>query len=136
MSKPTTLACCLLFCLYRAAQAGPAPLASPVYKWTDTQGQAHYSDSAPGYQASKTIDLDDTQPGQAKGLRPGELATLRTIDRRRQLRHKAAESARHAQRRARTAHRQDCSDARAKLRRSRNHATSKAWSRYLREHCW
>jgi hypothetical protein len=107
-----------------------------VHRWTDAQGQTHFSDAEPVDQASTTIELPPAAPRTPTGLRPGEQVTLHTIEQRRQDRHKAAEATRRDQRRLRDARRKACRDKREQLRRGRRHVDSKAVSKYLREHCW
>jgi len=110
--------------------------AGTVHRWTDAQGQTHFSDTEPASQASTTIELPPASQRTPTGLRRGEQVTLHAIERRRQDQHKAAEAARRDQRRLRDARRKACRDKREQLRRGRRHVDSKAVSKYLREHCW
>lgn len=62
----------LLLAISTSAVAG-------MYKWTDTEGQVHYSDKRIE-QDAETLDIQDTHIG-TKGLRAGEKQLLRKIER-------------------------------------------------------
>lgn len=122
-------------CLWTLGLA-PAGQAGTVYRWIDEQGDTHFSDSEPDKRASTAIELQPTTPQSSTGLRPGERATLHSIEKRQQSRHQTATRARHEQRRKREARRRICSDNREQLRRGHRHVDSKAVLKYQREHCW
>ena len=110
--------------------------AGTVYQWTDAQGHTQFSDTEPGGRSSITLELKPASSLPSTGLRPGERATLRAIEKRQQARHRVANTARRKQRHALEARRQACTDNRDQLRRGRHHVDSKAILKYLREHCW
>ena len=122
-------------CLWQFALSA-AGQADTVYRWTDAQGHTHFGDRAPASQASTGIELPPADPEPPAGLRPGELSTLRGIERRQRARHAQAEAARREQRRQRDADLETCRAQRARLRLGRRHVDSKAISKYLRKHCW
>lgn len=111
--------------------------AKTIYRWTDRQGQVHFSDSAPTYQASTRKTLQPDVPGaDSHGLRATETALLQQIQRRSQQQQQQAQARRRKAGRERDAHRERCKSSRKKLLASRGHDTYKQYSRYLRNHCW
>ena len=110
--------------------------AAPVYRWTDAQGQIHYSDRPQPSSVDTAIATSMKPARTPAGLRSGERATLHAIEQRRQARHRQVETARREQRQARARHRQACRERRAQLRLGRRHGDGKALSKYLRANCW
>ena len=125
----------LAMCLWLPGTA-PAEQTGTVYRWADALGNTHFSDAEPDNRASTAIELQPAVSRPSTGLRPGEQATLRAIEKRRESRHTAAIAGRQEQRRERAARRRVCSDNRAQLRRGNRHVDSKAVLKYQREHCW
>ncbi|MBT8116901.1 MAG: DUF4124 domain-containing protein [Gammaproteobacteria bacterium] len=122
-------------CLFHCASV-PVGQADTVYRWTDTLGRTHFGDSPPDSQASTDIELPSAEPISPAGLRPGERATLKAIEQRRQARHRSAEAGRREQRRIRDRHERTCREHREQLRRGRRHGDGKTLSKFLRTHCW
>ena len=122
-----------LLCLAASSSNGEA---ATVYRWTDSDGQTHFSDSAPAHPFEAAIQTLPEHAGKPAGLRPGERAAVRDIEQRRQQRHRTAERARQMQRRQRAATEQDCRQHREQQRRGRHHADGKALSKFLRRNCW
>jgi len=103
-----------------------------IYRWTDADGQTHYSDTPRGTLSR----LPAKQLPEGTGLRAGERTALRDIERRRQQRHRQAETGRRKIRHQRENRQQACREQRELQRRGRRHVDGKAVSRYLRIHCW
>ncbi|MGB5261059.1 MAG: DUF4124 domain-containing protein [Gammaproteobacteria bacterium] len=114
----------------------PAAQATTIYRWTDAEGHAHYSDRPPRSQTDTLITTGPDSTRTPAGLRPGERATLRAIEQRRQGQRKSAEAARREQRQGRDRHEQTCREHREQLRRGRRHVDGKTLAKYLRAHCW
>ena len=106
--------------------------AGGIYRWTDANGQTHFSDTA----RDALTQLPASQASNGTGLRAGERTALRDIERRRQLRHRQAEKGRRTVRDQRENREQACRERRELQRRGRRHVDGKAVSRYLRIHCW
>ena len=123
----------LLLCL---TATGTNSQAATVYRWTDSDGQTHFSDTAPIHPFEAVIETLPDRAGKPAGLRPGERAAVRDIEQRRQQHHRTAERARQLQRRQRAADEEVCRQHREQQRRGRRHADGKALSRFLRRNCW
>ena len=50
----------------------PCGVYAQIYKWTDKNGQAHYSQTPPPGQSAGTVDLRESQLGQALPSKPVE----------------------------------------------------------------
>ncbi|MGB5339789.1 MAG: DUF4124 domain-containing protein [Gammaproteobacteria bacterium] len=129
----TQPAIALLLCLTATSLDSQA---ATIYRWTDSGGQTHFSDTAPIHPFEAAIETLPDRAGKPAGLRPGERAAVRDIEQRRQQRHRTAERARQLQRRQRAADAQDCRQHREQQRRGRRHADGKALSKFLRRNCW
>lgn len=63
----------------------PFVIAADAYKWTDADGNVHYSDTPPRQPAVEEQQLDLSKPSEelsstATGLRPGEREMLRRLE--------------------------------------------------------
>jgi len=137
MSMKSLLLLCHLPALPWLLALSPALVAGDVYRWSDAQGQVHFSDAPP---ADGTMALQRTlphgTPAPAQGLRTGERKALRTYHERKRREQRAAAS-RSAQATQRLEERRsDCRTARDKLHAARELAQRKQQSSYLRKHCW
>lgn len=111
--------------------------AKTIYRWTDRQGQVHFSDSAPANDVSASTTLQpDTSDTGGHGLRAAETQLLQQIQRRSQQQQQQAQARRRKASRERDAHRDRCNASKRKLLESRGHDNYKQYSRYLRNHCW
>ena len=72
--------------------------AETVYRWTDAQGQTHFSDLPPPSPSVTAITLQADSTRTPTGLRSGERTTLHAIELRLQARHRQVEAARRQQR--------------------------------------
>jgi len=124
-----TLAVCLSVWLTLAQ-------ASAIYRWTDAQGNTHFSDLPPPAAGATAVTRRVEDASTRQDLRPGEQATLRAIEQRQQTRQRQLTQDRRQQRQARQRHERDCRERREQLRRGRRHADGKTLAKYLRVHCW
>jgi hypothetical protein len=110
--------------------------AGGVYRWTDDQGQVHFSDIAPLHGESTEILIESPRVSGARGLRPGEISTLKQI-RQRAIRQRtwAETSGRQSDRQTAT-RRKECNNRRDMFHRARDRDSFKAHARYLRNNCW
>ena len=110
--------------------------ASAIYRWTDAQGNTHFSDLPPPAAGSTAITRRVEDASAGPDLRPGERATLRAIERRQQTRQRQLVQERRQQQQAQQQHERGCRERREQLRRGRRHADGKTLAKYLRVHCW
>ena len=114
----------------------PGP-AVTVYRWTDTAGVTHFSDTAPpGTPAPSRATTSAPAAISAQGLRAGEQATLQAIKQRVAEQHRAERQVRQRNHRALAERRRDCRERRARQRSTGNHPARKADTIYLRRNCW
>jgi hypothetical protein len=129
------------FCIHSSAlllalQASCA-CADTIYRWTDQQGQVHFSDSPPGSAiAASEIQHPNPPRNSGNGLRSSEIELLQQIQQRSQQQAQQAQARRLKSARERAEQWERCNDNRKKLQGSRGHDTYKQYSRYLRKHCW
>lgn len=111
--------------------------AGPVYRWTDQQGQVHFSDQAPDNEfTAAQLRQPDIPRNSDAGLRPAETELLQQIRQRAKQQQQLAQSRRLKAGREQAEQRKRCNANREKLRASRGHDDYKQYSRYLRNHCW
>ena len=110
--------------------------AAAIYRWTDAQGNTHFSDLPPPAAGSTAITRRVEDASAGLDLRPGERATLRAIEQRQQTRQRQLARDHRQQQQAQERHQRDCRERREQLRRGRRHADGKTLAKYLRVHCW
>ena len=113
-------------------------LAGTIYRWSDKQGQVHFSDTAPTSSMSSTSIQQPAPPrnNNASGLRPTERELLLKIQQRTRQQAQRAQARGLQNNRKRAEQRKRCEASREKLTASMGKETYKQYSRYLRNHCW
>ena len=113
-------------------------MAGTIYRWTDTDGQPHFSDTPPPGHSTvlhESITRRETTR-RRPGLRHGERRILGLLEqeaeRKRQSR--KSNSQRNDQRRLEL--QRSCGEMRKRLRDSRDHTLRKHYASELRKHCW
>jgi hypothetical protein len=111
--------------------------ARSIYRWTDRQGQVHFSDHAPDSElTANELRQPDAAHNSSAGLRATETELLQQIQQRAKQQKQLAQSRRLKASREQAEHHKRCSTNREKLQASRGHNNYKQYSRYLRNHCW
>jgi len=111
--------------------------ARSIYRWTDRQGQVHFSDHAPGSEfTADELRQPDAARNSSGGLRATETELLQHIQQRAIQQKQLAQSRRLKASREQAEHLKPCIANREKLQASRGHGNYKQYSRYLRNHCW
>ena len=113
-------------------------VAGTIYRWSDRQGQVHFSDTAPN-DPQATLRIQQTGPIRStggNGLRAGELETLRKIQQRSQQQAQRAQARRLQQHRKHAEQQERCQTNRENLHDARGKETYKQYSSYLRKYCW
>lgn len=112
--------------------------ADSAYRWTDAQGQTHFSDRSPPREAADRheFDLPSRTQTQAQGLRSGERQALQEQDRRMERLRRAADRRAATARRQLERHRNTCRQAREGRHNARTHEELKQQSAFLRRQCW
>lgn len=113
-------------------------LADSIFRWSDKQGQVHFSDTAPGDAMSATTITEPEPPRKIdrNGLRPAERELLQRIEQRTQQQAQSAQLRRLQNSRKRVEQWERCESYREKLYNSPGEESYKEYSRYLRRHCW
>jgi len=117
---------------------GTSASADTIYRWSDKQGQVHFSDISPAGARSPITLLSSEPPPETdvNGLRPTEIELLLQIKQRAQQQAQRAETRRLQNNRKRAEQREHCTANRKKLQNSTGDESYKQYSRYLRNHCW
>ena len=111
--------------------------ARSIYRWTDRQGQVHFSDHAPDSEfTADELRQPDAAHNSSASLRATETELLQQIQQRAIQQKQLAQSRRLKASREQAEHRKRCIANREKLQASRGHDNYKQYSRYLRNHCW
>lgn len=97
----------LLAFLALSCQAG-------VYKWTDSQGRVHYTDTPPPQQAAQQVRTDKANEAEAEAARKALAEKLSESDRRRKS-EQEAEARRKAQEEEKRKQAENCQRAREQL---------------------
>ena len=113
-------------------------LAGSIYRWSDEQGQIHFSDIAPdtSMSADTITPAPPSDNSNASGLRPAERELLLQMERRSQQQAQQARASRLQTSHKRAEQWERCEFNREKLHESRGRNNYKQYSRYLRNHCW
>lgn len=120
------------------ALQGSSARADTICRWSDKQGQVHFSDIAPAGVKSPTC-IRSSEPAtetDVSGLRPTEMEMLLQIKQRAQQLAQRAETRRLQNNRKRAEQREHCNTNRKELQKSTGDESYKQYSRYLRNHCW
>ena len=117
---------------------GPSTLADTICRWSDKQGQIHFSDIAPAGAKSPICIRSFEPPSETdvSGLRPTEMKMLLQIKQRAQQQAQRAETRRLQNNRKHAEQREHCNTNRKELQKSTGDESYKQYSRYLRKHCW
>jgi hypothetical protein len=109
-----------------------------VYRWSDAQGQAHFSDSPPLAENSEAIKLESTPHAEkgVQGLRPGERASLGAIERRQKMQQARSRARRSNAEEQRASLLRQCRSHREMLKLAEGRDGFKQHARFLRNNCW
>ena len=111
--------------------------ARSIYRWTDQQGQVHFSDQAPANDFTATeLRKPDTSLHSGGSLRVAETELLQQIQQHAKQQQQLAQSRRLKASRAQAEHQQRCNANREKLQASRGRGNYKQYAGFLRKHCW
>jgi hypothetical protein len=112
--------------------------ASSAWRWSDAQGQIHYSDTGPPPDSSDTAELElpPATAAPAQGLRAGEHRLLQSWQTRRDTQQRAAAGRAAQGKRQLEQRRSECRTARERLHSANSREQRKQQSAYLRRHCW
>ena len=116
---------------------GTSARADTICRWSDKQGQIHFSDIAPA--SASPICIRSSGPASetdVSGLRPTEMEMLLQMEQRAQQQAQRAETRRLQNNRERAEQREHCNTNRKELKKSTRDESYKRYSRYLRNHCW
>jgi hypothetical protein len=125
-----------IICLLVYTGFSGCTVAGNAYQWTDQHGQIYFGDNPPAQAESREIRLPRQRESGAKGLRPGEIATLQRLEQRADRQQRRARAARRRSEQQRTAGREACRAHREQLRQAQGKDGFKKHARYLRTHCW
>jgi hypothetical protein len=115
-------------------------VAGRIYRWADSDGQAHYSDRPPS--GAHTVvreiagGLRNPVRGQGPGLRPGEVRALEHHLQQQEHRRQERLQQRRAESASRSEQQQYCRNLREGMRNARDHSRRKHLAGKLRRDCW
>ena len=111
--------------------------ARSIYRWTDRQGQVHFSDQAPLSEfTAAELRQPDTPRHSGSGLRAAETELLQQIQQHAKQQQQLAQSRRLKASREQAEHQERCNNNREKLQASRGRGNYKQYAGFLRKHCW
>jgi len=112
--------------------------ADSAYRWSDAQGQVHYSDTGPPADSSDAAELalPPATAAPAQGLRAGERRALQSWQARRDRQQRRAARRTEQAQRQRERQRAECRTARERLHSANSPEQRKQQGGYLRRHCW